>query len=170
MTTPPTLLERSDARLDLDLDLAHAARHLAYRPASWRNAVRFDSQARTYTRIPLPEENGYEAWLLTWLPGQGTGLHDHAGSAGAFVVVDGVLTEHTAEQDLEGRTTLHSRARGTGEVRVFGTHHVHDVQNEHGAPAVSIHVYAPSLAAMNRYELTAGRLVTVRHDRAGIDW
>ena len=37
----------------------------------------------------------YEAWLLTWLPGQSTGLHDHGGSAGAFTVLSGVVEEST---------------------------------------------------------------------------
>src|SRR6478735_5375787 len=89
--------------------LAHAVRRLAYRPADWRHAVRSNADERTYTRIPLPRENGYEAWLLTWLPGQGTGLHDHAGSAGAFILLAGTLTEDTATQDYDGRTTLGSR-------------------------------------------------------------
>ena len=150
--------------------LAHAVRRLAYRPAAWRHAVTFDAVSRTYTRIPLPREEGYEAWLLTWLPGQGTGLHDHSGSAGAFVVVDGRLTEDTAEQDQDGRTTLRERVLDAGEVRPFGRDHVHEVRNESELPAVSIHIYAPSLSAMNRYSLEQGRLVTLRHDRAGIDW
>ncbi|SES82853.1 hypothetical protein [Geodermatophilus poikilotrophus] len=30
-----------------------------------------------------------QVWLLPWLPGQGTGLHDHGGSAGASAVVRG---------------------------------------------------------------------------------
>jgi len=150
--------------------LAHAVRRLAYRPGAWRNAVRFDAAERTYTRIPLPRENGYEAWLLTWLPGQGTGLHDHSGSAGAFIVVDGALTEDTAEQDTEGRTTLHSRVLHSGDVRPFGRDHVHEVRNESDLPAVSIHVYSPTLSAMNRYALENDRLVTLSHDVAGVDW
>lgn len=169
-----------DLRLDPDLaldvarpgriDLAHAARRLAYRPADWRHAVRFDAVRRAYTRIPLRRESGYEAWLLTWLPGQGTGLHDHAGSAGAFAVVEGSLTEDTAEQDLDGRTTLRRRVLTEGDVRPFGRDHVHEVNNLGTLPAVSIHVYAPSLSAMTRYRLENDRLSTISRDRAGIDW
>ena len=169
-----TLLE-APATADLQItqssiELAHAVRRIAFRPADWRHAVRFDTHERTYTRIPLPRENGYEAWLLTWLPGQDTGLHDHSGSAGAFMVVDGALTEHTAEQDLEGRTTLRERVLHVGDVRPFGRDHVHEVRNESSLPAVSIHVYAPTLSAMTRYSLENDRLVTLSHDVAGIDW
>ena len=166
-----TLLEAPTAPMAQSrIYLAHAVRRLAYRPADWRHAVRFNADERTYTRIPLPRENGYEAWLLTWLPGQGTGLHDHSGSAGAFIVVDGSLVEDTAEQDLDGRTTIQSRALHAGDVRPFGRDHVHEVRNESSLPAVSIHVYAPSLSAMNRYALENDRLVTLSHDIAGVDW
>ena len=42
-------------------------------------------------------------WLLSWLPGQGTGLHDHGGSAGAFAVVRGTLHERVgARADAAG--------------------------------------------------------------------
>ena len=61
--------------------------------ALWRPLVRFDPAQRVHTR--LDSGPGWEAWLLTWLPGQGTQIHDHGGSAGAFVVVDGCLTEET---------------------------------------------------------------------------
>ena len=152
------------------IDLAHAVRRLAYRPADWRNAVRFDAETRTYTRIPLPRESGYEAWLLTWLPGQHTELHDHAGSAGAFIVVEGSLTEDHAEQDLDGRTTLRRRVLEAGDVRPFGRDHVHQVFNNGALPAVSIHVYSPTLSAMNKYALENDRLTTISHDRAGVDW
>src|SRR3954447_27009918 len=36
---------------------------------------------------------GAQVWLLSWLPGQGTDLHDHGPSAGAFAVARGMLTE-----------------------------------------------------------------------------
>jgi predicted metal-dependent enzyme (double-stranded beta helix superfamily) len=159
---PPTAASR--------IYLAHAARRLAYRPNDWRHAVRFSPTERTYTRIPLPRENGFEAWLLTWLPGQGTTLHDHAGSSGAFIVIDGQLTEETAEQDLDGHTTLRERVLHDGDVRPFGRDHVHRVQNLGTEPAVSIHVYSPTLSAMTQYDLERGLLVTTARRRAGVDW
>src|SRR2546423_6336547 len=52
----------------------------------------FDPHERWYTRLVAADD--HEAWLLTWLPGQGTDLHDHGGSSGAFLVLAGELTEH----------------------------------------------------------------------------
>ena len=41
-------------------------------------------------------------WLLSWLPDQGTPLHDHGTSAGAFAVVDGTLTERIVAAGRDG--------------------------------------------------------------------
>ncbi|MFG3697192.1 hypothetical protein ACGF5C_04615 [Micromonospora sp. NPDC047620] len=56
-----------------------------------------------------------EVWALSWLPGQGTDLHDHGGSGAAFLVVAGALTEETVSG---GRLRPHHLAAGSG--RRFG--------------------------------------------------
>jgi mannose-6-phosphate isomerase-like protein (cupin superfamily) len=104
-----------------------------------------------------------QVWLLSWLPGQGTGLHDHGGSAGAFAVVRGTLTEHV------GADAATVQLSG-GRVRPFGPHHVHRVRNAGAEPAVSVHVYAPRLTVMNTYRVDRGGLVRTGTERAGVDW
>src|SRR4051794_23214316 len=79
------------AALRLD-HLALAARYAAA-PEQWPVAPRFNPVDRWYHRLAVADD--HEVWLLTWLPGQGTELHDHGGSAGAFHVVGGTLTEDT---------------------------------------------------------------------------
>ena len=114
----------------------------------------------------------YEAWLLTWLPGQSTGLHDHGGSAGAFTVLQGVVEESTL---APGRTprpaALVHRTLTAGRVRAFGSDYVHDVTNTGGEPAVSLHVYAPALDTMRRYVLDdEGHAQVVSLEHSGTDW
>lgn len=70
------------------MHLAIARRHAAH-PDDWPFAPRFDPLRRWYHR--LAEEPGAEVWLLTWLPGQETDLHDHGGSAGALGIERNVL-------------------------------------------------------------------------------
>ena len=154
---------------DLDIDLVTAARRISYRPTLWRHAVRFDPAARTYTRIPSTGLD-VEAWLLTWLPGQETALHDHAGSRGAFVVVTGTLDEDAVEQDWEGRTLVRTRTLEAGDLRSFGPDHVHRVSNRGDEPAVSIHVYGPALSALRTYALDGHHLVKLAEERRGVDW
>jgi len=138
---------------------------LAGRRDLWRPQVEF-RHPRHYVRLLAGE--GWEAWLLTWLPGQATGLHDHGGSAGAFGVVEGVLAE-TLPVPEQGRLTLRTSRYPVGAVRSFGERHLHDVRAVQ-APAVSIHVYAPALMAMTRYTLDDGVLTAVVHERVGADW
>jgi predicted metal-dependent enzyme (double-stranded beta helix superfamily) len=159
----------TDLTSDLTTDLAHdpgrLAAELAARDQLWRPHVRF-RHPRHYTR--LLARPGWEAWLLTWLPGQSTGLHDHGGSAGAFAVVEGILEEAVLAPEA-GRLVRRLRTYAAGEVRAFGRHHVHDVAPAAG-PAVSLHVYAPGLTRMTRYALEDGALVSLGSEQAGADW
>lgn len=54
-----------------------------------------DPSARWWTRIW--HDPDVDVWLLSWLPGHTTELHDHGDSAAAFTVVRGALTETRAE-------------------------------------------------------------------------
>ena len=71
--------------------LADVVRRLAASPADWLGRVRLNPAGRWYERIHL--DDSHEVWVISWLPGQATGFHDHGGSAGAFAVVWGTLME-----------------------------------------------------------------------------
>jgi mannose-6-phosphate isomerase-like protein (cupin superfamily) len=149
---------------DLLLDLPGIARAAFADPAEWRPAVRYDEEGRWYTRLRVADD--HEVWLLSWLPGQGTGIHDHGGSAGAFLVASGSLREHTF--DAYGAETV--RDLSIGDIRPFDARHVHEVHNIGDEPAVSLHVYGPALRVMNRYEVVGGRLVKRSTEKAGVNW
>jgi predicted metal-dependent enzyme (double-stranded beta helix superfamily) len=133
--------------------------------------VRLDPEGRWYEQIRV--DDSCELWLISWLPGQSTGFHDHGGANGAFGVVWGELDEHMVARGPVGPVgSVGSaiRAVPAGQVRSFGAHHVHDVRNSAtGSVAVSVHAYSPPLSAMTRYELTPGGLVPFRTEGAD-DW
>jgi hypothetical protein len=154
--------------VDLRLDhLALAARYAA-EPEQWPVAPRFNPVNRWYHRLHAADD--HEVWLLTWLPGQGTELHDHGGSAGAFHVFAGTLTEDTVTTPAGGATRITARELGEGAGRRFGSRHVHRIANRSSRPAVSIHVYGPALSTMTRYRLGAGGLEALAVERAGVQW
>jgi predicted metal-dependent enzyme (double-stranded beta helix superfamily) len=137
--------------------LAEVVRRLAASPAEWLTRVRLNPAGRWYERIHL--DGGHEVWVISWLPGQETGFHDHGGSAGAFAVVWGTLIERRV---VGGVTTGQVLAKpvGAGGARSFGPRYIHDVRNAAAsAVAVSVHAYSPPLPQMTRYELTPGGLV-----------
>jgi len=98
----------------------------------WARLLRYDPDERYTALVHRTAEQ--EVWLMSWLPGQDTDLHDHGAASGAFTIVSGELTEHVAHRD----TTLRV---GVGQTRVFGPGYVHVVRNEGPDPAVSLHVY-----------------------------
>jgi predicted metal-dependent enzyme (double-stranded beta helix superfamily) len=141
--------------------LAIAARYAAA-PEDWPVAARYNPVDRWYHRLAAADD--HEVWLLTWLPGQGTELHDHGGSAGAFHVVDGTLTEET----VAGPLVSHELSAGTG--RRFGTRHIHRITNRSSRPAASIHVYGPALSTMTQYRFGPDGLQVLNVERAGAQW
>jgi len=111
--------------------------------------VRLRSERRWYER--LYQGSNHDIWVISWLPGQSTGFHDHGASSGAFVVVTGTLEEH--------RPGEQTRVIPPGQSRSFGPDYKHDVRNVSLAPAISIHAYSPPLNEMNEYDLDGVLLV-----------
>jgi hypothetical protein len=182
----------TDARTD---HLALAERYAAA-PDLWPVAPRFNPGQRWYHRIA--QATDHEVWLLTWLPGQGTDLHDHGGSAGAFHVLSGSLIEDTVilgrrteDAVRAGRRTddtvlperrtedtgivgapvrIIAREFGEGAGRRFGSRHIHRIANRSVRPAISVHVYAPALTTMTRYRVGTSRLEVAEVEKAGVQW
>jgi quercetin dioxygenase-like cupin family protein len=147
-------------------DLLEVARAFAAAPHRWPTAPKFDPISRWF--ILLSEDPSAEVWLLTWLPGQATDLHDHGGSAGAFVVVSGEITERVVTD--HGTLTESVRTYDAGDGHGFGAHYVHRIVNNSPRPAVTVHAYGPALTSMTRYDISNGRLESVAVDRAGANW
>ncbi|CAM3766239.1 cysteine dioxygenase family protein [Kibdelosporangium persicum] len=111
---------------------ARIAREFALDRDRWKRHLRYDPVERFFTLLERTDD--HEVWLMSWLPGQSTDLHDHGSATGAFTIVSGVLTELV----MRANTTLELQA---GQSRVFAPHYVHQVSNNGADPAVSIHVY-----------------------------
>ncbi|MFJ1702878.1 cysteine dioxygenase [Kitasatospora sp. NPDC088346] len=153
--TSPQAPQSRSARPPLSPDALRAVvRKLAERPQEWLHRVRLAGDDRWYERLAADAD--HEVWLISWLPGQSTGFHDHGGSRGAFTVALGELEELS----LGGpEQQLLIRRLGRGTERAFGPEYLHDVRNTGAGPAVTIHAYSPPLGGMSRYELRAGGLV-----------
>ena len=170
MTRRPLSTSTSHRRNRPRRNLAAIATRLAGQRDLWEPLVRYDPISRYYAR--LAKEPEFEAWLLTWVPGQGTEWHDHGGSAGAFVVVRGELTERSAavSQDGPPRIDGEPRALSEGALRAFGTKHLHRVTNNGLEPAVSVHVYSPALVEMTSYAEDGSRLWQTGSQLIGVNW
>ncbi|MDH6125616.1 cysteine dioxygenase family protein [Kitasatospora sp. GP82] len=151
----PTPASASTAAAPLSPNaLRKIVRELAEQPDRWLHRVRLSAEERWYERLERTED--YEVWLISWLPGQSTGFHDHGGSRGAFAVTLGELEELSLGGPGQG---LLIRRVTSGTARAFGPDFLHDVRNTATGLAVTIHAYSPPLDSMSRYELRAEGLV-----------
>src|SRR4051812_25596920 len=113
--------------------------------------IDYDAEHRWHQRIYRDQR--LDVWLISWLPSQGTQLHDHGGSSGAFTVISGQLAEAV---HCDGSLSEHTHSIGTSVG--FGPQYVHDVRNLSDEPAVSVHAYSRPLTSMNYYDLDDGVL------------
>jgi predicted metal-dependent enzyme (double-stranded beta helix superfamily) len=122
--------------------------------------VDFDERERWHQRIY--RDPRIDVWLISWLPSQGTELHDHGGSSGAFTVLTGTLTESVPSGYADCRVQIRDSARPAGTSVTFGRHYIHDVRNTGDEPAISVHAYSPPLTTMTYYDLRGGDLVRTK--------
>ncbi|MBY0441726.1 MAG: cysteine dioxygenase family protein [Mycobacteriaceae bacterium] len=110
---------------------------------------------RWFTRIHGDDE--IDIWLISWVPGWPTELHDHGGSLGALTVLSGTLHEFRWDTNQ-----LKSRRLNAGDQAGFPLGWVHDVvwaptlsdSVAAPAPTLSVHAYSPPLTVMSYYEVT----------------
>ena len=136
----------------------------------WLDLVEYRADGRWTHLLPTNDAaDVLDPSLLSWLPEQGTPLHDHGTSAGAFAVVRGTLTERlvAASRDAVHESTDELTV---GRVRHFGPHYVHQVTNTQTEPAISVHVYTPGLAWMTTTRLVDASILRTGTERAGVDW
>lgn len=108
------------------------------------------TEGRWFTR--LHSDDDLDVWLISWVAGHTTELHDHAGSLGALTVLSGSLHEHRWDG-----TRLRRRLLDAGDQAAFPLGWVHDVtaaEDGDWPEILSVHAYSPPLTAMSYYEVT----------------
>ncbi len=114
---------------------------------------------RWFARIDGDEE--VDIWLISWVPGRATELHDHGGSLGALTLLSGSLDEFRWDG-----VDLRRHRLSAGDQAAFPLGWVHDVvwapssgsaptgPTGRTEPTLSVHAYSPPLTAMSYYQIT----------------
>ncbi len=145
------------ARRTLSAEDLHAlVRDLAADPEAWEPLARHDPDQRGAAL--LRRDGEVEVWVLSWLPGQDTGYHDHGGSTAAIYVTQGEIREERLSfaAPPRGQTLA---VDSTGVVPALHIHRVHHVGT---VPSVSIHAYSPPLAEVGVYNEDADGIIERR--------
>lgn len=115
--------------------------------------------------VRLHGDDEVDVWLISWVPGHRTELHDHGGSLGALTLLSGSLDEFRWDG-----VHLRRRRLEAGDQAAFPLGWVHDVVWAPTAavhspvdPTLSVHAYSPPLTVMSYYEVTAQQ--TLRRKR-----
>ncbi len=113
----------------------------------WRPLVVADTERRRY-RL-MYEDDRVDIWVAMWMPGQGTGYHDHAISGVGVAGADGMALE---KQMLlpSGASEVEMRL---GVTREGPSGYIHSVAHGEGTPAVTIHSYSPPLMEVGQYRV-----------------
>ncbi len=128
-------------------ELEEVAVRIAERPEIWEPLVRVDRVQRRYELVY--EDERMDAWVLSWMPGQGTGFHDHYVSSVGIACVRGGVREDWLRL---GAPELEFQLR-PGDTRRGGPGYIHRVRHALGEPAVTIHVYSPRLDEVGQYRV-----------------
>jgi hypothetical protein len=128
-------------------ELEEVAAGIAGRPDIWQPLTHVDHEQRRYELVY--EDDRMDAWVLSWMPGQGTGFHDHYISSVGLCVAQGVVQEDVLRY---GAAPIERQLRA-GQKRRGGPGYIHRVQYVDGEPAVTIHVYSPRLDWVGKYWL-----------------
>lgn len=141
-------------------DYLAIAREYAAEPDGWPLAPRFNPGQHWAFR--LAAHGDAEVWLMTWMSGQGTDLHDHGDADSAFVVVSGDLTEYRVTHGAGG-VQVASAVVAAGSGRRCAGRHLHRLANDGYRPAVSVHVYGGGRPEITNYRIDADGDVVARH-------
>lgn len=125
--------------------LRDLVRAIADKPELWQPLVVVDDSRRRY-RL-LYEDDRIDVWVLSWMPGQGTGFHDHGLSEVALMCVQGTVLEK--QMRLPSGASRVEMTPGT--IRTGGAGYIHAVNHQEGEPAVSLHAYSPPLVNVGQY-------------------
>ena len=119
-------------------------------------AAVFQADPDRYARrlLHLSEQHGYSVIAMTWAPGQGTPIHDHAGLwcvegvwRGALEVTPyDLLEEVDGEARFRPQKTIHAGCGSTGSlIPPFEYHTILNPSDE--ATAVSLHIYRGAMTS-----------------------
>ncbi len=114
-----------------------------------------------YQRNLMHRGPACQVFLICWLNGQRSPIHDHPGSSCAVRVIEGKVTE-TVFQKAPNGLIVPTVTREYEEGNICGSEDTdtHQISNlmEDGKNLVTMHVYTPPLLMMNCYSLTDSKV------------
>jgi len=112
------------------------------------------SDPRSYQRYRIASADHFEALVMTWLPGQASSPHDHAGSKCVLQVLQGTAIESSFRIAEDGYIDLeYENSIATPGISAGQDAGIHAVRNSSDAAEclVTLHIYSPPLRQFRRF-------------------
>jgi hypothetical protein len=97
---------------------------------------------------------GHELWLLSWVPGQITPIHDHGGAVTVTTVLSGSVLEerfvHVREREVRPSWTMVRRPGDLDPIEATAIHRVRPL-----TPTVTLHLHVPACLEGQIYQVSA---------------
>jgi cysteine dioxygenase len=135
----------------------------------WRlleSLVRFDPSG--YSRCVVQRTAACELVLVCWLPGQVSRVHDHGGSSGVSWVMRGELCETRYAWGGDRLLPAFRSSTEEGGFLLERPETIHRIHNGSRHGAVSLHVYAPPMVGMTRYDASVPPLLDAELSLRGV--
>ena len=116
---------------------------------------------RKYARNLIARSEGAELLMLCWRAGQRTPIHDHGGSVGVILLLEGLLTETMYERNAAGHVRPYNTYKwNPGAITGADVPDIHQLLNlqPEGRDMVTLHCYAPPLSVLNTFSPRSSRV------------
>ena len=166
-TSPPLELLRALSRIaGLTADPHHAVQRALCAAHEFRRAMagRYTYLNRTsgrYTRRLLNEpDDPYQAIIAEWPAGKLSPVHDHAGTHGCVVAIDGEVVERKFSARVDTDSAVHLMdgptvtlcGPGGSHLLDDGDNQLHAMANISGRPAATLHIYLQAIHRFGVYQ------------------
>lgn len=115
-----------------------------------------------YSRQRLHDAADLEVMLATWEPALRCAPHDHGGSHGCVVVLQGSFDEQRYAWHGPQLARVEQLERTAGQVMTFGPDVIHDMVAPTGG--LTLHAYSPAPTRMNVFDLAQERVLDLVGD------
>ncbi|MGB9303592.1 MAG: methyltransferase domain-containing protein [Mycobacterium sp.] len=126
------------------------SRVAAVRPALSALA-QLPNDGEPYSRRILRVDDQVEIMLARWRPGHGCAPHDHGGSGGFVIPVEGTFQERRFDWDGAELVVTETATRPQNAPIQITTEAIHDMTSE--ADGLTLHLYSPPAASMRVFDM-----------------
>jgi cysteine dioxygenase len=118
-----------------------------YNGLDWNKYINIDKS--DYNKKLIYKNNNFELFIITWMPNNGSKIHDHSSNGCILKILKGSLTEKRYNNNLQHIKTNIIYKNNISFISNKICYH--SINNNNKSISVSLHIYSPSNYIANIY-------------------